>query len=392
MTTGSFNWLVKITSKPLWNLGFRPFFLLGSLSGTISLGIWLLSLQGYSYSHSIDQFWHAHEMIFGFVLAIIVGFLLTASQNWSGKTGVHGGSLIALVLIWGIGRLLLISPFAGTTIAAVLDLFFIPFTVFLLLPYIKDQKKNWGFLVLLSLLWLCNIGYHLSDLGVISDVKRKSLLIAIQIILIVVVVIVGRVLPFFTKSAIRTYRRKNLGHLDRLALLVSVLFAGVYSYSEYSMGTWVLGYIAAAVHLVRLGLWFDILILKKPILLILYIGYLWLIVGYYTSAMAAQGQLIPSIAIHAFTVGTMSVLIIGMMSRVSLGHTGRKIFASRLCILGYGCILTSAVVRFLGPLLQDVEYMQSITLAGGLWMASALLFVWEYARVLLKAREDGKPG
>lgn len=147
----------------VFEMGFRPLFLLGTLAGAFSLLSWLLVYQGSVSSVFIDSMWHAHEMVFGFVVAIVVGFLLTASQNWSGKRGIHGFKLATLVMIWVLARILAFNS-ETVVFAAIVDLTFLPLAIIFLWPYLIaiPQMRNRGFPVLLTLLWLCNLAFHVS--------------------------------------------------------------------------------------------------------------------------------------------------------------------------------------------------------------------------------------
>lgn len=379
---------------PLWRLGFRPFFLLGSAMGAVSIAVWLLSFSGVYPEVAVDSLWHAHEMLHGFVVAIIVGFLLTASSSWSGRKGLHGVKLAALTSVWLSGRMLFLLPGGMATLRAVVDLIFLPFAIILLYPFLKGtkSKKNLMFVFLLSSLWFCNVVYHQDVLGFLSGYARKSLLMTVQIVVLILVVISGRVMPFFTEKAIPQYVRQDRQWLERLVVISTLLFIGAYLWSETGSVVFWAGLSAAGLHLLRVGFWFESGIWRKPILLILYIAYGWLGLAFLASALAARGLIVPSVATHAFTTGAISIMIVGMMTRVTLGHTGRTISASMRTVLAYSLICCGAVARVFLPLLFPGAYVELVVAAGLFWLGALILFLFEYAPMLAAPRQDGKAG
>lgn len=383
-----------IMSMPIWNIGFRPFFMLGTVSGVVTLTLWLLAFDGIFTNSYLNSFWHGHEMIFGFGLAVVVGFLLTASQNWSGKRGLHGSKLMTLTIVWLLGRLIIPLGPLSALLGAVVDLTFLPLVVLFLYPYFssKEQRKNRGFILILTSLWLCDLCYQGFSLGYLEDYRRKALLVAVQFVIVIVVVISGRVLPFFSRNAVPNYHQRNFKNLNSAAIFVSILFLLTYSYLEIGELTYWVGIAAGLVHLARFCVWFDKGIIFKPVLWILYVGYLWIIVGYFASSLAAAGLIMPSLATHAFTAGVISVMIIGMMTRVTRGHTGRPILATRTTTITYVFIIVASILRFGAPLVLPASYVQLIIVSGVFWVAAASLFLLEYMPMLVSPRSDGRPG
>lgn len=371
----------------LWQLGFRPFFLLGSALGAISLTIWLWALKSASTANQINSFWHAHEMMHGFVVAIIIGFLYTASQNWTGIRGIHGTKLKGLTLLWVIGRISFLLPDASFLTG--IDLLFLPIASGFLASFLlkSDQKKNLIFLVLLALLWFSDLIYHFQP-----DKARLALYFAIHIVIIMITVIGGRVIPFFSQKAIIGYKRRQIRFLD-LASIISAFFYAVSQYwNDTSILTFFLALLAGTLNLLRLGAWYNKQIWKKPILWILFVSYFWLVIGFYLSALAAISKIPFSIALHAFTAGTISAMIIGMISRVSLGHTGREIKASHLTVAAYICVLIAALLRVFAALALPNYYLEIMLTAGIFWILSFLIFLFVYAPMLLSPRIDGREG
>ncbi len=386
----------KQNSLSLFGLGFRPFFLLGPLVGVIVLTIWLLSYSGSYIRTDVNILWHAHEMIYGFVMAIVIGFLLTASANWSGKTGVHGLPLAVLTSVWLLGRLSFLIPDINPNARAVLDLMFLPFSIVLLLPYLSTAKKkiNMVFAILLLLLWICNLVFHLDSSGFLGEYwySRKALLLAVQVIILILTVIFGRVIPFFSRRAIDGYSTEINPWVDRATILSTFFFIGSYLFSELGLLTFWTGIIAGLFHLFRLFKWYSRRVWRVPILFILYLGYFWLIVAFFASSLAAIGSLPLSLATHVFSVGAISVTILGMVTRVTLGHSGRPISASKITLVSYTLVFAGSVTRFLMPLLVPGVYLHAITVSGLLWIGAMLLFLCEYGPILVSPRIDGKPG
>lgn len=384
----------KQDSFAMFRLGFRPFFLLGSVSGVISLVVWLASFQGLTIILPANSLWHAHEMLFGFVMAIVVGFLLTASANWANKPGLQGVKLGILTGVWLLGRLLFLVPEVGHELRMIVDLSFQPLAIIFLYPYLKSSsnKANLAFIGLLTSLWVCNLLFHLDQIKILQGFARQSLLASIQIVIIILVVISGRVIPFFTKRAIPDYRGINIPWLNHITNVFTLAFVGTYLFVESGPLLFWLGIANAILHSARLYVWFDYKILKSPILFILYLGYSWLVVAFFASSLATRGFISSSLATHAFSASAISIMIVGMMTRVTLGHTGRKIFASKTTILTYTLIVTGSLVRFFAPLLFSEHYSSVILLAGILWSGALITFIAEYASILTRPRIDGKAG
>lgn len=382
------------SESAIWALGFRPFFLLGCAIGVLSLFLWLQSYAGQFPAKHIGIFWHAHEMIHGFATAIIIGFLYTASQNWTGIRGIHGPYLILVTAIWLAGRLVFLVPGLNLAFVAVVDLMFLPIASGFLASYLmrQNQSRNLIFIAFLAMLWLSNFGYHLDVLGLWPGVSQKWLYFAVHIIIAVILLVTSRVIPFFTERAIAGYKRHNFPKLDIGLIACSIIFAFFHLWFGLSLPTAVVAGVGALLALLRFGLWYHHSIWRVPILSILYLGYLWVVIGFGLSALAFWGFLAPSTAIHAFTAGAISTLIIGMISRVSLGHTGRVIKASNWIVLAYAFIVVGAMVRVFGVLLLPGNYFYLMMTSGILWVSGFIIFIIVYAPILWRPRIDGKAG
>ena len=321
-------------------LGFRAFFLLAAYFTVFSMLIW-----GAVYAHGTPikssygmLYWHSHEMIFGFTLAVIAGFLLTAVANWTGLPTASGKQLLPLIIIWLAGRIAPFCPLHMETIA-VIDLSFIPLLMFYLAgPLIKAKKfKNLVMLLLLALLFTCNLFFHLELLQVTEQTLRKAIFLSVDLILLMICIIAGRIMPFFTGKVLDPTKSTKQPIIEILSL-VSILLLIISDLHLISENHLAFFYIAALIiHCLRIMGWYQKGVANIPILLVLYTGYGWLIIGFALKALAGFGFINGFTLIHAFTSGCMGVIILAMMSRVSLGHTGRKIQSSKIVNVSYTC-------------------------------------------------------
>ncbi|MHB1216054.1 MAG: NnrS family protein [Thiobacillus sp.] len=376
-------------------LGFRPFFLAAGLFAVLLMVLWLLVLRGSLGIGSLSPFvWHGHEMLFGFAVAVIAGFLLTAAQNWTGIRTPSGTPLAALFLLWLAGRLSFLIPGLPVGLVALVDLAFLP-TVALVLavPIIKArQLHNAPFPFILLALAAANALVHAERLGWTTDTARTGLHLAVYAVVTMMVVMGGRVIPSFTDNKLHTRARrwKTIEILAPVATVAALLAALI---APGSPVTALLAATAAAVHVIRLAGWYTHQYWSVPLLWILHLGYAWIALGFVLLAMSAAGISAASInALHAFTVGGIGVLTLGMMARVSLGHTGRMLEPSPLMTRAFVAINLAALIRVALPLLFPGVYAQIMTVAGLAWVAAFGLFVMLYAPMLLRPRVDGKPG
>lgn len=381
----------------LFALGFRPFFLASGLFAVIAMGMWLAALQGavQTPARLSPSAWHGHEMLFGYAAAVIGGFLLTATQNWTSIPMPKGAPLAALFALWLAGRLLPYLP-VPYAVAAVVDLLFLPAVlVAVLLPVLRvQQTRNYAFSVMLVGLTVANALFHAGALGYGPAYTFAGLNLGLYLIVLMIVVMGGRVIPYFTERRLNFAARKWtavewLAPAMTLAVLAAVLAAPLLS------GGLVLTLLAAAaaiVHAVRLAGWQDKRLWDVPLLWVLHLGYGWIVVGFLLDALHAAGMAPPFLALHAYATGGIGVLTLGMMSRVSLGHTGHILEAPRVMAWVFAVINLSAIVRVFGPLLFPAQTHMLHLLGGGLWIVSFAVFSLVYAPMLWRPRVDGKPG
>ncbi len=385
----------------LHHLGFRPFFLFGGLFAVVAVAIWLwiLSYQGSLPSGSSLELvqWHAHEMLFGYILAAIAGFLLTAERNWTGVQTLHGVPLLLLAACWLLAR---VMPFVAhpqaVLIMAVLDLTFNSLLCLALLyPIIK--VRQWKHLALWSkilLLLAANVMFYLGVFNQLDDGSRLGLYTALYTIVALIMLMGRRVIPFFIEKGVeQQVSLVNYRWLDLSSLVLMLVFIVVEVFIVLPGYAAVTAAALAILHAWRLVGWYAHGIWKKPLLWSLYLGYVWLVVGFILNALSYWEMVNPMLAVHAFTYGGIGMLTLGMMARVSLGHTGRDVFnPPKILSVLFILLFAGTVARVVIPLFTSGSYAMWIMLAQWLWIIAFAGFVVVYAPMLVKGRVDGKYG
>lgn len=384
---------------PLFALGFRPFFLLAGLFATFSVPLWLMVFQGFldPASHLPPAVWHGHEMVFGFAMAVIAGFLLTAVANWTGQRTASGFSLAALAGLWLAGRAVIYcGAEIPTWVAIALDTAFLPvLAVSLAIALVKaGNRRNLIFPVILMVLAAVNLSTHLGSLDIIDWDPNRSLKVAIDLILLMIGVLGGRVIPSFTKNALPQAKVNPCPKASVLALVALALLAVAETATSNPMVTGSISLAAGIVNGLRMKGWGSLATLRHPILWILHVGYGWLVVGLILRGLADLFAIVPPDAgLHALTVGAVGSMVLGMMSRVALGHTGRSIIPARATVIAYWLLNAAALSRVVTPVIfSGTLYHPGIVVSGILWSSSFLLFTIVYLPVLARPRADGRPG
>jgi uncharacterized protein involved in response to NO len=376
-------------------LGFRPFFLAAGLHALLMMALWLLVLRGeINIGELPAPAWHGHEMLFGFTVAVIAGFLLTAAQNWTGIRTPSGWPLAALFLLWLAGRVAFLVPVLPAGLVALVDLAFLPVLALVLAqPILKaKQLHNYPFPLMLLVLTAANALVHAEALGWTSDSASLGLHLAIYVVVTMIVVMGGRVIPSFTDNKLRTRARrwKAIEWLVPAATLAALLSALM---APTSLATMLLAALAAGVHFTRLAGWYTGKFWSVPLLWILHLGYAWIALGFALLALSAAGVAAAAgSALHAFTAGGIGVLTLGMMARVSLGHSGRMLEPAPVMTLAFVAVNLAALIRVAWPLFFPSAYAAGMAIAGFVWIAAFGLFAAIYTPILLRPRVDGKPG
>lgn len=377
--------------------GFRPFFLLAGVFAAVSIPVWLTVLHGRlelgAYAGALS--WHAHEMLFGFTTAVIAGFLLTAVANWTGKETVRPGSLLLLVGLWALGRAAMSGAARLPPVAvAALDAVFLPaLAVTLAIPlFATRNRRNYPVLGLVTGLALANGAFHWATLSGATGIALRSLLVTVDVVVLLIGVIGGRVIPGFTRNATRLDSIRSSPLADRVALggLLLVALADALALSDALLAS-ALAFAGVASWL-RIRHWGARHAGKEPLLWVLHLGHAWVPVGLLLRAILVAWGASPFPALHALTVGAVGTLTLGMMSRVSLGHTGRLLRAPPSATAAFILVSLSALVRVGGPLVLPAAPVVPLTISGVLWSVAFALFVLGYARILASPRVDGKAG
>lgn len=379
--------------------GFRPFFLLAALFAVAMVPLWLLMLGGTVPARGyLDPVaWHAHEMLFGFVVAVLAGFLLTAVGNWTKRETAVGAPLALLTLLWLAGRVAMLLGAAWPPgLVAVVDLAFLPALALALgRPLLAaKERRNLVMLAIVGALFLTNVAVHLDALGVLPAGSARSVTrVSLDLITLVMLIIAGRVFPMFTRNATQASDVRSVPWLDASCVGGMALLTLVDVEAAPSLATAGLAGVVAVLAAVRAIHWGAQHSLREPLLWILHVGYGWIVLGLLMRAASGLGfPQLATLATHALTVGAIGCLTLGMMARVSLGHTGRLLAAPAPLSAVFVAINIAAVVRVVGPLLAPTRYFEVLATATAFWTVAFVVFLATYAKVLTSPRVDGRPG
>lgn len=383
-------------SFALFALGFRPFFLLAAISGPVLIALWVLQLMG---KISLSGYysaagWHAHEMLFGYTVAVIAGFLLTAAGNWTGIKMINGKRLILLSIVFLLGRF---APFITELpywLIASLDIIFIPLVALILaMPILKaKQWSNFVFIPILLAMTAANLAFHLSALGVINISVVAGSRAMVLLVVLLIVVMGGRVIPFFTERGVSGVVTKKwiwIEYLSPISVILVVISDVIYN------GSVITGYLAlfaAVIHFVRVAGWYSNKIWQVPLVWVLQLAYAWFVIGFIIKGLMIFNINESLFSYHAFTVGGIGIMTLGMMARVSIGHTGRDMVLNNWMVLSFILINIAAIVRVIVPIFMPDHYLQLMQFSGWLWVSAFVIFAIAYTPMLIQARIDGREG
>jgi uncharacterized protein involved in response to NO len=377
----------------LWQLGFRPFYLLASVFASLSIGLWALQFSGLlGRPYLKGSIWHAHEMLFGFILAVIVGFLFTAGRNWSNQPTPKGFSLVVLVLIWAAARVLVLTPY-GWAAAAVNTAFPLVAAIVLGRAFSAGRnRRNYFFVALLLLMSAATLTVHLNQLGAIRFPGWLGIQIGLDVVLFIMSVMAGRVMPMFTNNGVPGAKAASHALVEKAALGLTLALLAADTLQLGGMALILLIGACAAAHLIRWALWRPWKTTRAPIVWILHVAYLWIPLHLLLRGLFQAGWVMPSAAVHALTVGAAGGLIIGMMTRTARGHTGRPLQADLSDVTCYLLVTGAAMVRVFLPLAAPAWTVQAVLFSAALWSTGFGLFAIRYWPVLTRPRLDGKSG
>jgi uncharacterized protein involved in response to NO len=388
----------KFAGTALFNLGFRPFFLGAGLYGVLAMLVWWAQYSGYIGSAALTPAWHAHEMLFGYVLAVITGFLLTSVRNWTGLETVSGPALFALFSFWAAARVA--NTLGYIEIAAVSDIvFLIWFGWCAVVPIIKvKQWRQTAIIGVIIVVTLANCLYYAGQMSLLANGVFLGNYIGFYVIVGLVLMMTGRVVPFFiergVEEQVQLISRPGLEAVNFIAYIAFAV-ANLIQPDVTGANLFIYGLAALlfVLNLVRLSDWHTKGIWRKPLLWTLFLAYSFIVLGFLLYALLYFGWFNVFIPIHSIAVGGVGLLTLSMMARVSLGHTGRSIHEPpAMVLLAFAALLLAAVSRVFLPVLLPGSHLLWIQTSQLMWVASFALFLLAYGPILVQPRIDDMPG
>ena len=392
----------ELKIAPIWRQAFRPFFLFACLFSILSIGAWALVQAGELYftPYGGVTFWHAHEMLFGFVAAIIVGFLLTAVQSWTGLRATHGKPLMVLFSLWLLARIfMLLDIFTLQWITAVFDMSFLLLTALFMAKLVLKVKqyRNLIFVPILLLLATANLFTHLSVMTGEIHFYTQGIYSTVMIITLIMTVVAGRVFPMFTANGTKTTKVDNLAWLEKsvislTAIVLLIHFFGIQQMISSKLMI-LLFILCSLAHSIRAIRWRPQVTFKTPLVWSLHLAYWFIPISFLLFALHYAGvNISTSNALHGLTAGAMSSLILAMIARISLGHSGRPLTPNWVMKYAFGLIVIAGSIRLIAPHIQTYFSFNLNVLSAVLWAIAFSLYVVVYVPILITARPDGRPG
>jgi uncharacterized protein involved in response to NO len=387
------HWQARFTEHPVWGLGFRPFYILAAAFAALAVPLWLARYFGMlSGLPNVNLNWHLHEMVFGFALAVIIGFLYTAGRNWSGLWTPRRAHLAMLVVLWAAGRCAML--FATPVAAAVVDLAFLPLAAW---PFYRvlqrvGNKRNFFLVGLLLLLVTANAVYHAAVLGWIAASPLSAVEAAILVIVMIESVIGSRIIPGFTANAVPGIKPALDPRLDRISIGLTAVTCIAWVAGLAAPAVAALAFATALSQAIRIAGWRSLRTLHNPLLWILHVSYAWIPLGFFMLGLSRLHVVTASAAFHALAVGSMAGLIVGMITRTALGHTGRALKSGRAETAMYMLIQIGAVARVFAAMQTGSPRTAALVLSATCWSIAFLVYLAVYGPYLFGARIDGKEG
>lgn len=382
-----------LSSAPLWSLGYRPFYLLAAVFAVLALPLWIAAYLGAgTISGGVTVAWHSHEMLFGFAPAVITGFLFTAVRNWTGLATPSGTALAGLAALWLLARLTALT--GPAILAQIVDTLFLPAVgIAIAMPIWRSRNtRNYKVLGIVAVLAVLDFVYQAAQSGVLPAASaRTALLAALDVIAILMAVMGGRVIPAFTANAVPGARLQRVAIVEWAALGSMAILALTGLARDALMlpaAAWAgLAALCAVAHVVRLLLWHPWQTRGNALLWMLPSAYAWIPLAYAVRACAEAGTVSPILATHSLSIGAMGGLMIAMMMRSALGHSGRPLVAGPWELAAFLLVQASAAVRVLGGIFWPGNYLLSVQGAGALWSLAFVVFLFRYWPMLTGARE-----
>jgi uncharacterized protein involved in response to NO len=384
---------LALQGPTILSYGFRPFFLGAGIFAIISMVLWICALiegwplGGDSYG---ALYWHAHELLFGYGGAALAGFMLTAIPNWTGRLPVSGLPLLGLLLLWLAGRIVMLSPdYFGVYPAAAVEAAFFP-TLAILAAIEIIAGHNWKNLkIVLALIFLSTVNLAFHALVVTGSDPQAILRAGISGFVMLVAIVGGRMVPSFTRNWLAKAGPAALpspfDRIDRVSLVSLAAALGAWTIVPEHIATVFLCGGAAILHGYRWSRWLGWRTWREPLLLQLHLAYGFLPIGLALMALAAWGTVSPFSALHVLTVGVIGNMTLAVMTRATLGHTGRSLVASRRTTTAYAALVLATLLRPLAELVPE-HYQHILAVSGACWIAAFTLFVFEYGPFLLAPR------
>ena len=384
---------LSATGPVLFSYGFRPFFLGGAAWACVAMAVWIATISGHmdiggSYGASA---WHAHEMLFGFGSAVVAGFLLTAVPNWTGRLPVSGRPLMLLFFIWFAGRAVMLAPDAlGLLPSILVEIAFLPTMLAVCLREIVAGRKWSDLKVLAGLgaLALANACYHYET--VLGGGADHSTRLALAGLTMMIVIVGGRMLPSFTRNWLSKAGRTDFpvpyNRFDLATIVLTVPVFMLWIAQPEGAPTVIAACLAAVLHSVRLWRWGGWKTSAEPLVVVLHVAYAFVPIGFAATSLSAVALVDLSSAIHVFTVGTVSAMMLAVMTRATRGHTGRELTASSTTCFSYGAIFLCALTRPLASLIPE-HVVAVYSVAAALWIGAFALYLIEYAPMLVFRRK-----
>jgi uncharacterized protein involved in response to NO len=387
----------------LWGRGFRSFFLLAAAEAIVAISIWIAGLRGLAPvpAWATPVAWHAHEMSFGFAGAAIAGFLLTSVPVWTNRPAASGMRLAGFAALWLAGRIAVFCSNAlpSVWIAAVVDASFFVALALAIAPsiYVARSRRNYAFPVLLLVLAAANLLAHFEALGIGAGFGPAGRRLAVGVVIVLISTLGGRLVPLFTGAALkRAGSERGVSHTPWADVAAAPLLVGFVALDTVwpdAIATGILAWATACTLALRARGWGLRASLGDPLLWSMHVAYLWVPVGLALLGAAVFSDAVPrNIATHALTTGAIGGMILAIMSRVALGHTGRPFRAPPGMAAAYGLVFAAALARTGLPLLLPDWTPTLLLVSGGLWIAAFAIFLYIYTPFLITPRIDGKPG